>query len=148
MSTQQFYEEAPESITCPTTTKTDEHALRLARLQWELSKRKELSEDAELREEERDRLENVIRKKDEKLRELGPQLASILKSTIPVQDYLGLPLSDKREQMSLARLLPPPLYVLYTQCHAYAQACDSDIDVRVKGDAEEARQFREDKEKE
>jgi len=145
VSTQQFYEEAPESITCPTTTKTDEHALRLARLQWELSKRKELSEDAELREEERDRLENVIRKKDEKLRELGPQLASILKSTIPVQDYLGLPLSDKREQMSLARLLPPPLYVLYTQCHAYAQACDSDIDVRVKGDAEEARQFREDK---
>ena len=64
-----------------------------------------MGEEAEHRESERDRLDGIIRTKEAKLIELGPQLASILSSTVPVQDYLGMPLSDKREQISLARLL-------------------------------------------
>ena len=50
-------------------------------------KRRELREEAEHRESERDRLDGVIKSKD-KLRELGvgPQLASILSSTVPVRD--------------------------------------------------------------
>eukprot|EP00092_Neocalanus_flemingeri_P094704 GFUD01120435.1.p1 GENE.GFUD01120435.1~~GFUD01120435.1.p1 ORF type:complete len:711 (+),score=250.43 GFUD01120435.1:40-2172(+) len=143
--TDKFYEEAPASVSCPDVTETDEHALRLARLQWELARRRELGEEAEQRESERDRLDGVIRSKDDKLRELGPQLASILSSTVPVQDYLGMPLSDRREQLSLARLLPSPLYILYTQCQAYSEACDKEVLVRVKGDGEEARMFRETK---
>jgi len=143
--TEQFYEEAPPTVSRPDVTNTDEHALRLARLQWELAKRRELGDEAEKRELERDRLDSVIRSKEDKLRELGPQLSSILSSTIPVQEYLELPLSDRREQMSLARLLPSPLYILYTQCQAYGEACDKDMLVRVKGDAEEARVFRESK---
>ena len=126
-------------------TETDEHALRLARLQWELARRRELGEEAEQRESERDRLDGVIRSKEDKLRELGPQLSSILATTVPVQEYLGLPLTDRREQMSLARLLPPPLYILYTQVQAYSEACDKEVLVRVKGDGEEARMFRETK---
>ena len=63
-----------------------------------------MGEEAEHRESERDRLDGIIRTKEAKLIELGPQLASILSSTVPVQDYLGMPLSDKREQISLARL--------------------------------------------
>jgi hypothetical protein len=53
-------------------------------------KRRELREEAEHRESERDRLDGVIKSKD-KLRELGvgPQLASILSSTVPVRDNLG-----------------------------------------------------------
>jgi len=140
--TEQFYEEAPTTVSCPEVTETDEHALRLARLQWELAKRRELGEEAEHRELDRDRLDGVIRSKEDKLRELGPQLASILSSTVPVQDYLDLPLSDKREQMTLARLLPSSLYILYTQCQAYSEACDKEVLVRVKGDGEEARVFR------
>merc|ERR1719450_559763 len=120
--TEQFYEEAPPTVSRPELTNTDEHALRLARLQWELAKRRELGDEAEKRELERDRLDSVIRSKEDKLRELGPQLSSILSSTIPVQEYLELPLSDRREQMSLARLLPSPLYILYTQCQAYGEA--------------------------
>lgn len=143
--TEQFYEEAPASVSRPEITETDEHALRLSRLQWELAKRRELGEEAEHRESDRDRLDGIIRSKEDKLRELGPQLASILSSTVPVQDYLGMPLSDNREQMSLARLLPPPLYILYTQSQAYSEACDKEVLVRVKGDGEEAREFRETK---
>jgi len=143
ISTEQFYEEAPTSISCPDVTENDEHALRLARLQWELSRREELSGEAERREVDRERLENVIRSKEDKLRELGPQLTSILSSTVPVQDYLGLPLTDQRDQQSLAKLLPASLYILYTQCHAYGEACDKEMVVRVVGDAEEARTFKE-----
>ena len=47
-----------------------------------------MREEAEHRESERDRLDGVIKSKD-KLRELGPQLASILSSTVPVRDNLG-----------------------------------------------------------
>lgn len=41
---QKFYEEAPESITKPDITRKDDHARRLARLDWELQQRKELAE--------------------------------------------------------------------------------------------------------
>ena len=44
--TEQFYEEAPASVSRPEITETDEHALRLSRLQWELAKRRELGEEA------------------------------------------------------------------------------------------------------
>ena len=47
--------------------------------------------------------------------------------------------------MSLARLLPPPLYILYTQSQAYSEACDKKVLVRVKEGGEEARLFRETK---
>ena len=140
--TEQFYEEAPATVSCPEVTETDVHALRLARLQSELAKRRELREEAEHRKLDRDRMEDVIRSKEDKLRELGPQLASILSSTVPVQNYLDLPLSNKREQMTLARLLPSSLYILYTQCQAYSDACDKEVLVRVKGDGEEPRVFR------
>ena len=68
-----------------------------------------MGEEAEHRESERDRLDGIIRTKEAKLIELGPQLASILSSTVPVQDYLGMPLSDKREQISLDRLFSLPI---------------------------------------
>ena len=112
--TEQFYEEAPASVFCPEVIETDEHALRLSRLQWELAKRREFGDEAEHRESERDRLDGIIRIREDKLRELGPQLASILSNSVPVKDYFGRPLSDKREQMSLARLLPPPPFYTIT----------------------------------
>jgi len=146
VSTDQFYKEAPPAVSNQKETEADEHALRLARLQWELARRKELGEEAEQREAERDKLDEVIRSKENKLREIGPQLSTILSTTLPVQEYLGLPLTDRRDQLTLARLLPTPLYILYTQCQAYGEACDKDLVVRVIGDGEEARMFREAKE--
>ena len=43
----------------------------------------------------------------------------------------------------LARLLPAPLYVMYSQCSAYSQACDPLLELRVVGDGAEARRFQE-----
>lgn len=95
------------------------------------------------RETDRDKVELIIRTREDKLRDLGPQLSKILDTTIPVQKYLELPLTDTRDQLELARQLPSPLYVMYAQCSAYSQACDPLLEVRVVGDLDEARRFQE-----
>jgi len=143
----QFFKEAPSDIAKPEVTKTDPHALKLARLQWELARRKELSEDAERKEGDRDGLELSIRQREDRLRELQPQLQAILLTTQPVQEYLSLPLDYQREQTKLARLLPTPLYICYTQVCAYAEACDPLVEATVRGDGDEARKWREEREK-
>lgn len=140
---EQFFTEAPTDISRPEVTREDDHSLRLARLEWELARRKELGDEASKGEEERDVLETNIRQREDKLRELQPQLASILETTKPVQEYLGLPLDYRREQTSLARLLPDPLYILYTQVLAYSEACDQLVEVKVTGDMDEAKKVRE-----
>ena len=156
-----FYSEAPATVSNPDTTRwvkascliifqfyiydirSDPHAQRLARLQWELAKRQELNQDVEERETERDRVELIIRSKEDKLRDLGPQLAGILETTVPVQKYLELPLTYRRDQYEMARLLPAPLYVMFSQCEAYSAACDPQLAVQVTGDLEEARRLQE-----
>jgi len=145
----EFFSEAPPSIARPelSSSTASQHHLKLARLEWELEKRKALSEEAEKREVERDSLEQDIRQKEEKLRDLRPQLASILEVTKPVQDYLGLPLDHQRDQARLARLLPPPLYICYTQVAAYQQANDPLLEVTVRGDREEAVKWKEEQRK-
>ena len=140
--------QAPEEMANPEVTRADPHALKLARLQWELERRKALSGAAEAREGERDGLELGIRQREERLRELQPQLRAVLASTQPVQEYLALPLDTRREQAGLAKLLPAPLYICYTQVAAFAEACDTRVEVAVKGEEEEARRWREDKQEE
>jgi len=144
----QFFKEAPEDISKPEVTKCDPHAMKLARLQWELAKRKELSEEAEKEENERDGLEMAIRQREERLRELQPQLKAVLESTKPVQEYLNLPLDHKRDQNKLARLLPAPLYICYSQVSAFAEASDPLVDVAVRGEEGEAKKWMEEKEEE
>ena len=97
--TEEFYAEAPEAITNTEVTMEDAHAQRLARLQWELLRRKELSQEVEEREMERDKTELVIRTREDKLRDLGPQLSKILDTTKHVQQYLEMPLTEKRDQL-------------------------------------------------
>lgn len=97
--TEEFYSEAPESISKSEVTMTDPHAQRLARLEWELKRRQELGKEVEERETDRDKVELVIRTREDKLRDLGPQLSEILDTTIPVQKYLELPLTDTRDQL-------------------------------------------------
>ena len=75
-----------------------------------------MNQEVEEREGERDRSDLIIRSKEDKLRELGPQLKGILERTVPVEKYLALPLTYRRDQLALARLLPSPLYVMYCQC--------------------------------
>ena len=52
------------------------------------------------------REEAAIKENEEKLDGLQPALDSLQKSTLPLQEMLGLPLDRMREEESLALLLP------------------------------------------
>jgi len=47
----------------------------------------------------------------------------VSQATKPVQDHLAMPFDEKRDQYRAALYLPSPLYVLYVQATAYAEAC-------------------------
>jgi THO complex subunit 5 len=121
----EFYAKAPESISRPEKTKGDEHVRRLAQLEWELQQRKEL--DAQ-RKDLMKSIESVkvdIVSKNERLDSLGPRLQDLLKATRPLQDALDMKIEKSWEIQSLKNLLPNPLYLLYSNMSAYAEACDA-----------------------
>lgn len=51
---------------------------------------------------------------------LAPHLRDVLKATKPLQESLSLRLDDKRDELRVAELLPPPLLLLYANSAAYA----------------------------
>lgn len=120
---EEFYENAPEDISRPDQTKEDEHARRLARLEWELQQRKELSA---LCKELQTSIEKVVDEnnaKGDRLKSLAPRLQDLLKSTRPLQESLEMEIEKDWEVQKLARLLPRPLYLLYANSQAYGEAC-------------------------
>ena len=110
---------AEETLSLIPTEQFNEEALAsqaaVSRFQCELNKRREFreEEEAEHRESERDRLDDVVRSKEDKLSELGPLLASILSSTVPVWDNLGVASHGQRERKCP---WPGSSLPLYTYC--------------------------------
>ncbi|XP_038053852.1 THO complex subunit 5 homolog [Patiria miniata] len=129
-----FYREAPSEIATPHSTKKDPHKQRLARLDWELEQRKRLAEKLKDCQSNTDILAREINTKEEYLDSLQPQLATILQATIPVQEYLSMPIHEIRAQHQTAKLLPRPLYILYVQASAYQEARDSSMSLKIEGD--------------
>ncbi|XP_033628155.1 THO complex subunit 5 homolog A-like [Asterias rubens] len=129
-----FYSEAPMEITNPKSTKKNLHKQRLARLDWELEQRKRLAEKYKECQSNTDILAKEINSKEEYLDSLQPQLASILKATIPVQEYLSMPIHEIKAQHQTAKLLPRPLYILFVQASAYQEARDSSMSLKIAGD--------------
>ncbi|XP_063707815.1 THO complex subunit 5 homolog, partial [Culicoides brevitarsis] len=136
----EFYEKAPASISRPEKTKKDEHALRLARLEWELEQRKDL--DAQCREliSAKKQISKNIITKTERLDSLKPRLKTLLEATRPLQEALDLKIEDQWEIQKCVRLLPNPLYLLYANVVAFSEACDPLITTTINGDEEDARQ--------
>ncbi|XP_069688990.1 THO complex subunit 5 homolog isoform X2 [Periplaneta americana] len=137
-----FFKEAPESLSRPEVTRTDSHQLKLARLEWELEQRKQLAVMCQKLQAAKETVAKEIQSKRERLDNLTPRLKNILEVTKPLQDYLGLPLDKIRRQHQAAYHLPKPLYVLYVQADAYREACDPLLTVAVSGDEEEARSLK------
>lgn len=109
-------------------TSKDEHQLRLARLQWELKQRKNLSEYClELQEVGR-RVSTSLNETKDKLNNLAPQLRDLLAAAEPLQKSLGLPSSGLSHlSNSKINLLPAPLFLLHAQTTAYAEAFSNDL---------------------
>ncbi|XP_033747384.1 THO complex subunit 5 homolog isoform X2 [Pecten maximus] len=142
VSVDEFYQEAPKDISRPEVTKSDSHQKTLARLDWELEQRKRLDLKLKEAKDNKEKLEQEIKTKQEYLENLQPKLNTILQSTKPVQEYLGMPFDQIREQHQTACHLPHPLYVLYMQSSAYKQACDKHLEVRIEGDLQAAKSIK------
>ncbi|XP_023245652.1 THO complex subunit 5 homolog [Copidosoma floridanum] len=138
---EEFYKEAPESISRPDVTKDDPHQKRLARLEWELTQRKQLAVLCDELTENKKSVATSIESKQSRLDNLAPQMRSILEASKPLQESLGLPLDKLKLEHQKAALLAPPLYILYAKASAFKSACDSSLLVSVEGDEEEAKRF-------
>lgn len=79
VSEEEFYNAAPETVSRPDLTKNDEHAKRLARLEYELQQRKELSALCKDLQAEKQKVAQDIDSKSDRLNSLLPQLENILK---------------------------------------------------------------------
>lgn len=118
---EEFYAQAPVTISKPEVTKNNDHELKLARLQWELVQRKELAAQCKKLESSKEVVAKDIEAKKEQLNNLGPSLKAILDSTKPLQESLGAPLEKNKKLHDLVYLLPRALYVLYVQADAFSQ---------------------------
>ncbi|CAK9815604.1 THO complex subunit 5 homolog [Anthophora plagiata] len=139
VSEEEFYKEAPENICRPEITNHNPHQLRLARLEWELTQRKQLAALCDELTENKKIVASNIGSKQTRLESLAPQLRSILEASKTLQESLGLPLDKIRQEHHKATLLASPLYVLYAKASAYRDAYDHSIIVKVEGDEEDAK---------
>lgn len=138
---QTFYDEAPETISRPDKTQHDEHARRLARLEWELAQRKELASMCKTLQTAKESVAHEIESKTNRLQSLMPCLDQLLKSTRPLQDALELNVEKEWAVQQTARLLPRPLYVAYVNLSAYAEISNKLIDTRIVGNEDEAKEL-------
>lgn len=136
---EQFYIEAPETISRPTETVENPHKQHLARLQWELEQRRDQTQLFDKLTQEKEAVGETINEHERKLASLAPRINAILEATRPLQESLGLRLDAKKEQQRIVQLLPSPLYTLWVQASAYGEAFDSNIKVEVLGDIEAAK---------
>lgn len=141
ISEDEFYNKAPESITRPDITKNDEHSRRLARLEWELQQRKQLSSLYKELTISKENITKEITSKTERLDSLAPCLEALLKATRPLQTALNMNIEKEWEIQKSARLLPYPLYLVYANLSAYSEACMPKLNVIIEGDEEEAKQL-------
>ncbi|XP_055624945.1 THO complex subunit 5 homolog [Toxorhynchites rutilus septentrionalis] len=138
---EEFYANAPSSIARPEKTKNDEHARRIARLEWELQQRKELDALCKELHSSKAKVAEEIVSKTERLDSLAPRLKDLLAATRPLQEALDMPIEKGWEVQKTIRLLVQPLYMLYANVTAYGEACDSSLSTTVQGDEDEARQI-------
>ncbi|CAF4934451.1 unnamed protein product [Pieris macdunnoughi] len=137
-----FYKTAPPEVCRPEVTKTDEHQLQLARLEWELRQRRELAGACNELVSSKERVAAAIAAARSRLDALAPHLRDVLKATRPLQECLALRLDDKREESKLATLLPRPLFLLYANGSAYADVLGAkNVIVGISGDEDEARRL-------
>lgn len=145
-----FMKEAPESLTkkflsYDANDREQKHNLRLARLEWELTQRKNLAQLCKSLVEEQKKLSQDLIVRKDKLNALRPLLMNVINSTKPLQEHLDISLTEMRVEHKLAYLLPDPLYIFYVNIVSYKNVYDLNLDVEIIGDEDEAVQWKESK---
>lgn len=106
-----------------------------------LIQRKELCKLREKLEGQKKVLQETIANKKKFLSSLPSHLKSLKKASLPVQNQLGVLHTKKLKQHHSAELLPPPLYVIYSQFLAQKEAFGEQIDLEIIGSVKDAQAF-------
>ncbi|CAL1396056.1 unnamed protein product [Linum trigynum] len=138
---EEFFRDAPEDIKSSVLSSDGSHNLMLKRLNYELHQRKELCKLREKLELQKKSLAEMIANRKKFLSSLPSHLKSLKKASLPVQNQLGVPHTKKLKQHSSAELLPPPLYVIYSQLVAQKEAFGEEIDLEIIGSLKDAQTF-------
>ncbi|KAF5747042.1 THO complex subunit 5B-like isoform X1 [Tripterygium wilfordii] len=138
---EEFLRDAPEHIKGPEPASDTSHNLMLKRLNYELHQRKELCKLGEKLEQRKKGLLETIANRKKYLSSLPSHLKSLKKASLPVQNQLGILHSKKIKQHQSAELLPPPLYVVYSQFLAQKEAFGENIDLEIVGSVKDAQAF-------
>ncbi|XP_042049285.1 THO complex subunit 5B-like [Salvia splendens] len=138
---EEFFRDAPEEIKSPVLSTDSAHNLMLKRLNYELSQRKELCRLREKLELQKKALEETITNRKKFLLSLPSHLKALKKASLPVQNQLGVLHTKKLKQLQLAELLPPPLYVIYSQLLAQKEAFEENIELEITGSIKDAHAF-------
>ncbi|KDP38329.1 hypothetical protein JCGZ_04254 [Jatropha curcas] len=138
---EEFFRDAPEHIKGPVLSDDTSHNLMLKRLNYELHQRKELCKLHEKLEQRKKSLLETIANRKKFLSSLPSHLKSLKKASLPVQNQLGVLHTKKLKQQHSAELLPPPLYVIYSQFMAQKEAFGEHIDLEIIGSLKDAQAF-------
>ncbi|KAJ4817616.1 THO complex subunit 5 [Rhynchospora pubera] len=138
---EEFIAKAPESIKGKALATDPAHDLMLKRLNYELYQRKELCKMHERMEHQKKGLLEKISERKRFLSSLPSQLKSLKKASLPVQQQLGILHSKRVKQNQMAELLPPPLYIAYSQLMAQKEAFGERIEVEIVGSMKDAQSF-------
>ncbi|XP_058097167.1 THO complex subunit 5A [Magnolia sinica] len=138
---EEFFNNAPEEIKGGVLAEDNAHDLMLKRLNFELFQRKELCKLHEKLEERKRSLLEVIANRKKFLSSLPSHLKYLKKASLPVQQQLGIQHTKKLKQHHSAELLPPPLYVIYSQFLAQKEAFGENIDLEILGSMKDAQAF-------
>ncbi|XP_024013260.1 THO complex subunit 5B isoform X2 [Eutrema salsugineum] len=138
---QDFLRDAPETIKDRSLSTDSSHVLMPKRLSFELHQRKELCKHRARLEQQKKSLLETIAERKKFLLSLPLHLKSLKKASLPVQNQLGIHHTKKLKQHNLAELLPPPLYVIYSQLLAQKEAFEERIDLEVVGSLKDAQAY-------
>ncbi|KAL9248789.1 THO complex subunit 5B-like protein [Drosera capensis] len=138
---EEFFRAAPKYIKEDATPDDNAHSLMLKRLNFELYQRKELCKLREQLEERKKKLSQTIATRKKFLSSLPSHLKSLRKASIPVQQELGVHHTKKLKQHTSAELLPPALYIIYSQFMAQKEAFGEHIDLEITGSLKDAQAF-------
>ncbi|KAM1247029.1 hypothetical protein ACFX2J_043031 [Malus domestica] len=123
---EEFFRDAPANIKEPMLSNDASHDIMLKRLNFELHQRKELCKHHEKLEIHKKGLLETIANRKKFLSSLPSHLKSLKK---------------KLKQHHSAELLPPALYVVYSQFMAQKEAFDEQIELDVVGSVKDAQAF-------
>ncbi|XP_043709413.1 THO complex subunit 5B-like [Telopea speciosissima] len=138
---EEFFSSGPEDIKGTVMSNDSSHNLMLQRLNFELFQRKELCKLHEKLEQHKKNLLETIANRKKFLSSLPSHLKSLKKASLPVQHQLGVLHTKKLKQHHSAELLPPPLYVIYSQLLAQKEAFGENVDMEIVGSMKDAQAF-------